>query len=193
MKRVLSRKGNYDISDRRENIGGSRAGGPVSRKMNRIYTRERLSALERGGRIWRLIAFLVFLAGLIACILLCLNVTTENAGRRQWAVVITAVLSGWIAISLHVLLAQPLKARAAHFRGILEYEETEMTGVLIEVGDRVFLPRSVTIRKVQVRIGEKDETLNILADQAGLLPEPGTAFLLNTVRSYITGIGASHE
>lgn len=161
--------------------------------MKEIYTPDNARALARAGKIWRWVSLGIFLAGLIACTLLCVRVTTENAGRRQLETVIIAILSGWVAISLWVLIVQPLRARAGHVRGILEGEETERTGVLISVGQKLFLPRSVTIRRVRVRVGKEEETLNILAELAEELPAPGTSLVLKTVRGYITGTGESHE
>ena len=149
--------------------------------------------LESRWRAWRLAAILIFLAGLLACILLCTRVTTANAAARQLTVVIVAVITGWTAICLRVLLVQPLRVKAAHVRGILAGEETERSAILMSVGDKLFLPRSVTIRKVMVRTGETEETLSILDELAPRLPEPGTQLVLRTVRSYITGMGGCHE
>ena len=160
--------------------------------MTEIYTVPRLEKLKRKLRICRILIPLFLLGGLLACILVCTGVTTANADRRQLITVLTAVLSGWTAICIYELAFRSVKAKAEHFKGILDDQSAELTGTLVSTGEKIYIPHSICIRKVIFASGEEEIILNILADQAELLPPPGTTVTVRTVRSYIAGIGDSH-
>lgn len=161
--------------------------------MTEIYTLSALEKLKKRILLFRILIPLFLFGGLLVCILLCIGVNTGNADARQLAVVLTAVLSGWTAISLLMLGLRPSKARKAHFDGILADSPVCRTGTLVSVGPRLYIPRSITIRKVTVLSDGTEEILNILADRASLLPAPGTVLTFRTVRSYISEIGGLHE
>ena len=161
--------------------------------MTEIYTAPALEQLKKKLLICRILVPVFLLGGLLACILLCTGVNTRNADGRQLVVVLTAVLSGWAAICILILLLKPLKARKAHFEGILSDASAVRTGMLLSVSGKLYIPNSITIRKVTLLTDGEEQVLNILADQARLLPAPGTELTVRTVRSYIAGIGGSHE
>ena len=144
---------------------------------------------------WLRFAALFFLLGGIAvCILLCTGVTTGNATRRQWAVMLIAIFSGWSFLLIRHLALKPLSARLQHFEGILNEKEPAVTrdGVFLSVGTRLAIPGSITVRKVRFRFETGEETLNILSDKITLLPTPGTAVTVRTVRTFVAGIGGGH-
>ena len=54
---------------------------------------------------------------------------------------------------------------------------------------KLTIPGSITVRNVRFRFETGEETLNILADKASLLPAPGAAVTVRTVRTFVAGIG----
>lgn len=160
--------------------------------MTEIYTVPRLECLKKKLRVSKILIPAFLFGGLLACILLCTGVNTANADRRQLITVLTAVLTGWAAICIFELVCRPAKAKKEHFERILAEPAAERTGTLISAGDKLYIPRSICIRKVTILFKEGTEVLNILADQATLLPAPGTEITVRTVCSYIAGIGGGH-
>lgn len=160
--------------------------------MTEIYTLSRLEQLKRKLRISKILLPGFLFGGLLACILLCIGVNTVNADLRQLITILTAVLTGWIAICIFELVYRPVKARKEHFERILSEASADRTGTLVSVGDKLYIPHSICIRKVTFQFEGDHEALNILADQADLLPPPGAEITVRTVCSYIAGIGGGY-
>lgn len=162
--------------------------------MTEIYPVVEAKRMKRFLPWLRFAALFFLLGGIAACILLCIGVTTGNAARRQWAVVLIAIFSGWSFLLIRYLALKPLRARLQHFEGILNETEPAVTrdGVFLSVETRLTIPGSITVRKVRFRFETGEETLNMLADKTALLPVPGTAVTVRTVRSFVEGIGGSH-
>ena len=160
-------------------------------QMTEIYPATDAKRMKRSLPWLRFAALFFLLGGIVACILLCIGVTTGNAARRQWTVVLIAILSGWAFLLIRSLAVKPLSARLQHFEGILNETEPAKTreGVFLSADAKLTIPGSITVRKVRFRFETGEETLNILADKASLLPAPGAAVTVRTIRTFVAGIG----
>ena len=160
-------------------------------QMTEIYPATDANRMKRSLPWLRFAALFFLLGGIAACIVLCTGVTTGNAAHRQWTVVLIAILSGWAFLLIRHLAVKPLNARLQHFEGILNETDPAVTreGVFLSAGAKLAIPGSITVRKVRFRFETGEETLNILADKASLLPAPGTAVTVRTVRTFVAGIG----
>lgn len=161
--------------------------------MTEIYPIGDAERMKRSLPWLRFAALFFLLGGIAACTVLCFGVTTGNAARRQWTVVLIAVASGWAFLLLRHLAVKPLNARLQHFEGILNETDPAVTreGVFLSAEGRLAIPGSITVRKVRFRFDTGEETLNLLADKTNLLPAPGTAVTVRTVRTFVAGIGGS--
>lgn len=163
-------------------------------QMTEIYPVADVKRMKRFLPWLRFAALFFLLGGIAACIALCTGVTTGNAARRQQAVVLIAIFSGWAFLLLRYLALKPMSARLQHFEGILNETEPAVTrdGVFLSVETRLAIPGSITVRKVRFRFETGEETLNMLSDKTSLLPSPGTAVTVRTVRTFVAGIGGGH-
>ena len=130
--------------------------------MTEIYPIGDAERMKRSLPWLRFAALFFLLGGIAACTVLCFGVTTGNAARRQWTVVLIAVASGWAFLPLRHLAVKPLNARLQHFEGILNETDPAVTreGVFLSAEGRLAIPGSIkphTKFKCQVYVLTKEE------------------------------------
>ena len=124
---------------------------------------------------------------LVLCIFLCTKVTFFNQDRLLWPVVIVSVLGGWGVIFLYSYAYAPAKARAEHMKGIMAGEEEVFSGVLQRTGETFAIPKSVTVKKIRLQMGEESILLHAESAAARQLPADGKRVKVSAVRKFITG------
>ena len=151
-----------------------------------LYQPGEAGTLSRQSRICRNAALAAAAAGLIICILLCLNITPVNTTRRLLAVIAVSTIAGWAVILLRNMGFIPLRGAEQHVRHLEEAEAVEYTGVIEKSGQLFRIPGSITVQKVRLTEGEETMTLNLDVRKRALLPDSGTRVRVRCRRSFIT-------
>ena len=132
-------------------------------------------------------------AALAGCVLLCMGIRTRNAPLRQAAVIALSTLAGWAAIALVEGIRIPALREAAHEEGVLREAAEGHEGVILTLGDRMVIPKSIAF--VPVTLGEVggETALKLNARFKKAFPAAGTRVRVETRRGYITGWEAEGE
>ena len=162
--------------------------------MTVLYSAEEMEKMQRRAKWSGAAAGAVLALGWLACAVLCFFVRTANAKRMLFLIVGLATVSGWLFILLRQMVYIPAHAEARHMAGILADEtETEYEGLLRLTPGAFQIPKSIAVRKVNIRQDEETVSLNIDASLARRLPSEGTHIRVLTVRKYITAFEVLHE
>lgn len=157
--------------------------------MEWFCTEEERSALQK--REKRLTAAFRILAGVtvIAFVVLCLLVRTENAKTMHVALMVSTALLGWICITLRVLGVKESRTQLAHLDMLREGEKEFREGRITLTGDSVQIPKSIRIRKVLLDTDEAEpKRLNLDEKWIPRLPPDGSKVRLALTHSYIAGV-----
>ena len=161
--------------------------------MTVLYTETELQKMKRRAAWSGAVSWGALALGWIACAVLCFFVRTANAKHMLFLVIGLATVSGWIFILLRQMVYAPAHAEVHHMAGILADEaEAEYEGVLRLSPGAFQIPKSIAVRKVNIRQEEETVSLNIDARLARHLPPDGTPVRVITVRKYITAFEVRH-
>lgn len=155
--------------------------------MKKLYSMEAAKGWLKKARQRKYIMLGVGILSLAVCIFLCTQVTFFNQDRLLWPVVVVSVLGGWGVIVLYSYAYAPARARAEHMKGIMAGEEEVFSGVLQRTGESFSIPKSVTVKKIRLQMGEESVLLHAESAAARQLPADGTRVQVSTVRKFITG------
>ncbi len=154
--------------------------------MTSLYTKEQLNRVKRKDQTGRALVWGLSAISLAACAALCLNTRMGNERTMYLSVVAVSILGGWTVIALLFFYWLPWRAERRHMEGILQGEEEEAIGVLRWTDTLFAIPRSITVRKMNL---ETDRgMLSLQADERLIraLPKSGTRVRVRFVRRYIT-------
>ncbi|MBQ9263456.1 MAG: hypothetical protein IJ189_04510 [Clostridia bacterium] len=162
--------------------------------MKRLYTPEKMAQWKKRARVSGGAVCALMAAALAACVYLCAQVRTGNAGRMLRYVIGLFTLSGWVSIVLLRFCYRPAQAEYRHMAGILAGETEEHAGTVAWLPGAFSIPKSITIRKaILTKEDGETETLNVDVRLADTMPPSGAAVRLETVRKYITAYEVQHE
>lgn len=113
-----------------------------------LYRPEDLTRLTKQRKIWRIVLLTLTAAAVGACVLLCCGVTTRNAARRELAVILISILSGWTLLTLRYVFLVRSRREAEHAAHMLAGPRVTRSGVLALTEDTVRIPGSVRIRRL---------------------------------------------
>lgn len=154
--------------------------------MNRLYTAEEVRRLrEKSGKA-RKLAVLAGTVALAGCIALCFGLRTENAARRQMAVIALSALGSFTALCLFAEYAVPSKREADHTEGVLREEVKEITGAVGQVAPAFRIPKSIAFHKVTLETPDGPVFLKLNARHRKGFPETGERIRAEIRREYIT-------
>ena len=154
--------------------------------MTSLYTKEQLNRVKRKDQTGRALVWGLSAVSLAACVALCLNTRMGNERTMYLSVVVVSILGGWTVMALLFFYWLPWRAGRRHLEGILKGEEEEAVGVLHWTDTLFAIPRSITVRKMNL---ETDQgLLSLQADERLIraLPKSGTRVRVRFVRRYIT-------
>ena len=154
--------------------------------MTSLYTKEQLNRVKRKDQTGRALVWGLSAVSLAACVALCLNTRMGNERTMYLSVVAVSILGGWTVMALLFFYWLPWRAERRHMEGILQGEEEEAAGVLCWTDTLFAIPRSITVRKMNL---ETDQgLLSLQADERLIraLPKSGTRVRIRFVRRYIT-------
>ena len=154
--------------------------------MTSLYTKEQLNRVKRKDQTGRALVWGLSAVSLAACVALCLNTRMGNERTMYLFVVAVSILGGWTVMALLFFYWLPWRAERRHMEGILQGEEEEAVGVLRWTDTLFAIPRSITVRKMNL---ETDQgLLSLQADERLIraLPKSGTRVRVRFVRRYIT-------
>ncbi len=154
--------------------------------MTSLYTKEQLDRVKRKDQTGRALVWGLSTVSLAACVALCLNTRMGNERTMYLFVVAVSILGGWTVMALLFFYWLPWRAERRHMEGILKGEEEEAIGVLHWTDTLFAIPRSITVRKMNL---ETDQgLLSLQADNRLIraLPKRGTRVRVRFVRRYIT-------
>ena len=150
---------------------------------------EELSLLKKRKKRLTVIFASLACAAVIAFIVLCLLVRTENAQTFHWILIAVAVAAGWICISIHVLGIQEARTQAGHLDMLLKGEKEILSGRMTLTRESISIPKSIRIRKILLDTGEEEpKRLNLDERWVSRLPADGSLVNLAVVHSYIAGV-----
>ena len=164
-----------------------------SDRMISLYTTEEAQRLRRHAGISARTAAIVFLLAFAACIALCFFVRTANASRMLIRVIVLFTLGGWAAILLLNLVYYPARAGYTHMEGILAGETEVREGRLLILPGAFRIPKSITVRKVNLETEGETLHLSVLCGKVNQLPANGSRVRVCTVRNYITAFEVCDE
>ena len=154
--------------------------------MTSLYKKEQLNRVKRKDQTGRALVWGLSAVSLSACVALCLNTRMGNERTMYLSVVAVSILGGWTVIALLFFYWLPWRAERRHMEGILQGEEEEAVGVLHWTDTLFAIPRSITVRKMNL---ETDQgLLSLQADERLIraLPKSGARVRVRFVRRYIT-------
>ena len=154
--------------------------------MTSLYTKEQLNRVKRKDQSGRALVWGLSAVSLAACVALCLNTHMGNERTMYLSVVALSILGGWTVMALLFFYWLPWRAERRHMEGILQGEEEEAIGVLRWTDTLFAIPRSITVRKMNL---ETDQGLfSLQADERLIraLPKSETRVRVRFVRRYIT-------
>lgn len=155
--------------------------------MKKLYSMEAAKAWLKKARQRKYIMLGVGILSLAVCIFLCTQVTFFNQDRLLLPVIVLSVIAGWVVMLLYVFAYAPARARAEHMKGIMAGEEEVFSGVLQRTGESFSIPKSVTVKKIRLQMGEESILLHAESAVARQLPADGTRVQVSAVRKFITG------
>lgn len=152
----------------------------------KLYTQEKLRALKKRAKALSLFLILLMTLSLIASVVMCFFVKTENASKLLLATITLMTLSGWTAILVLTLACLPYIRESAHMDHILKEVTFSYEGE-ISLSDMVLrIPKSIEIQKVTIKSEEGDTVLSVNSKYAFLLPANGTRARVKAAKGYIT-------
>ena len=86
----------------------------------KLYTQEKLRALKKRAKALSLFLILLMTLSLIASVVMCFFVKTENASRLLLAIITLMTLSGWTAILVLNFASLPYIRESRHMEHILK-------------------------------------------------------------------------
>ncbi len=155
--------------------------------MKKLYSMEAAKEWLKKARQRKYIMLGVGILSLAVCIFLCTQVTFFNQDRLLLPVIVLSVIAGWVVMLLYVFAYAPARARAEHMKGIMAGEEEVFSGVLQRTGESFSIPKSVTVKKIRLQMGEESILLHAESAVARQLPADGTRVQVSAVRKFITG------
>lgn len=155
--------------------------------MKKLYSMEAANEWLKKARQRKYIMLGVGILSLAVCIFLCTQVTFFNQDRLLLPVIVLSVIAGWAVMLLYVFAYAPARARAEHMKGIMAGEEEVFSGVLQRTGETFSIPKSVTVKKIRLQMGEESILLHAESAVARQLPADGTRVQVSAVRKFITG------
>ncbi len=157
-------------------------------KKTELYRPEDLVRLTKQRKIWRLVLLALTALAAGVCVLLCARVTTRNAARMEFAVILTSTLSGWLLITLRYALVVAARREAEHTKHMLEGPRETRTGVLELTKETVRIPGSIRIRRLTLREGESVRRLNVDANRLKALGDLPRQVTVCTVHDFVAAL-----
>lgn len=157
--------------------------------MEWFSTEAELSAWKtRDKRLTAAFRILIVLA-LIAFIVLCLLVRTENANTLHLVLMAVTVVMGWICIVVYQLGIKEARTQAGHLDMLLKGEKDFREGQITLTRESIRIPKSIRIRKVLLDTGEAEPArLNLDESWISRMPPDGSLVRLALAHSYIAGV-----
>ncbi len=157
--------------------------------MEWFSTEAELSAWKsRDKRLTAAFRILIVLS-LIAFIVLCLLVHTENANTLHLVLMAVTVVMGWICIIVYQLGIKEARTQAGHLDMLLKGEKDFREGRINLTRETIRIPKSIRIRKVLLDSEEEEPTrLNLDERWISRMPPDGSRVRLALAHSYIAGV-----
>ena len=157
--------------------------------MEWFSTEEELSAWKnRNKRLTAAFRILIVLT-LIAFIVLCLLVRTENANTLHLVLMAVTVAMGWICIIVYQLGVKEARTQAGHLDMLLQGEKMFREGRITLTRESIRIPKSIRIRKVLLDTGDEEPArLNLDERWVSRIPPDGSLVRLALAHSYIAGV-----
>ena len=152
-----------------------------------FYTRDGLKQKIRANRIVKYILFLTAAASLVACVILCAKTTTLNAAAMEKAVLLTAVLSGWLVIALYVNVYEPGIREVQHASHLMDEEAQKLCGTLRLEKRTVQIRGSIRVRDAVLTTPDGEKKLLLNDTRTRLLKNVDGPIAVYTVGRYIVG------
>lgn len=153
--------------------------------MVRLYTNEEGCRWQRRARVSLGAALGLLAAALGVCIFLCTRLTTANAQTLLLADIALFTLAGWVCMLVLYFIYAPAKAQATHIAGMMSQEPEMFEGTLTLRRETFHIPKSITVRKADLRTADGTLLLSVSNGLCRQLPQ-GKKLRVWTVRKYIT-------
>lgn len=166
--------------------------------MKKLYSMETIRLEKQHARNGLILAAVLGLVSLAACVALCFGIRTANAETRRTAVITVSTLGGWAVILLTKGRILPELREYRHEEGILLGIRDDSTGRFLQetpenhageilaVGEIFRIPKSISFFPVTLREGEEEIRLRLNARNRADFPPAGAHVLVTSVRQYIT-------
>ena len=147
--------------------------------MKEFYTADDLVRLTKKYKFWRAVLIVFSAAVLCACIVIVALTNGRNEGAMR------------IAVAIYIASFPFLGSRrlAEHISHMLEGEREEHVGAAKVSPVKFKIRNSITVRKVTLTDGGREERVNVNSDMAYLVPQDGKRYAFGTVHGYIVAVG----
>ncbi|MBQ7670861.1 MAG: hypothetical protein IJS45_09100 [Clostridia bacterium] len=157
--------------------------------MKEFYTADDLVRLTKKYKFWRAVLIVFSAAVLCACIVIVAFTNGRNEGAMRIAVSVTSGVGGAVAIYIASFPFLGSRRLAEHISHMLEGEREEHVGAAKVSPVKFKIRNSITVRKVTLTDGGREERVNVNSDMAYLVPQDGKRYAFGTVHGYIVAVG----
>ena len=162
--------------------------------MEWFSTEEELSAWKNRDKRLTAAFRILAAAAVIAFIVLCTQVRTENARTLHPVLIGVTAAAGWICIAVWKLGIKETRTQCGHLEMLLKGDKEIREGRITLTRESVRIPRSIRIRKVLLDTGgEEPARLNLDERWIGRMPPDGSRVRLALTHSYIAGVETLEE
>ncbi|MCR5566992.1 MAG: hypothetical protein K6F61_09070 [Clostridiales bacterium] len=162
--------------------------------MEWFCTEKDRAALEKRGRKLTAVFRILAASAVIAFIVLCFLIRTENAQRMHLVLIAVMALTGWVCIMIRQLGIKENRMQLGHLKMLCEGEKDFIEGRITLTGESVQIPKSIRIRKILLNAdSEEPVRLNLDEEWISRIPPDGSRVRLAVAHSYVAGLETLEE
>lgn len=152
-----------------------------------LYTKNELRKMRKSNLLFSVIAAVIMVSALAACIVICFFVTPGNRRTLLPVVWLIFIPAGWISITFLTFFITPGRAVIRHIEGVIDETPEKYTGTFSSDFSVFAIPKSIRACKVTVTAADGADSLMLCANFIKDLPELCDITALYAVGSYIVG------
>lgn len=158
-----------------------------------LYGRDEIRRLDRKWKRSAAIAIVIALAGVAACVALCLLTNTANAAQTERAAIAASTVSACVSTYVATFFAAARKREYGHAEMLRGGERAAVPGPVTVTDERLRIRGSIAIRRVLVPENGTTRRLSVSESKADALKALGPDITLYTVGSYVAGYAKNGE
>lgn len=134
-----------------------------------LYSDADLARLRGRIKGWKVGLALTAAAGIAVCAALAALTRTANASVMELSAIAVSTVTGWVVLYFAIYRLTPYRRELGHAEMLRSAKRERVAGQVTVTAERLIIVKSIAVRRVEVRDGEKLRGLLVIDTRAGAL------------------------